>query len=194
MSVPGDRSKPMGLFAWGLGGALSLVGALCYAELASTYPRSGGDYVYLTRAFGDWCGFLFGWAQLAVILTASIGSMAFVFGDYAVGLLAGPGSALAESKGLKELWTAIFAAAAVAWVAAIVTNGILDNSFVVNAPRTPDPSTMRTVPYVVKRVVVYISEDQLELMSWLRWIQVLSGGGILVNLLLNLKWPTSSSE
>jgi hypothetical protein len=89
---------------------------------------------------------------------------------------------------------AIFAAAAVAWVAAIVTNGILDNSFVVNAPRTPDPSTMRTVPYVVKRVVVYISEDQLELMSWLRWIQVLSGGGILVNLLLNLKWPTSSSE
>jgi amino acid transporter len=100
----------MGLFAWGLGGALSLIGALCYAELASTYPRSGGDYVYLTRAFGDWCGFLFGWAQLAVILTASIGSMAFVFGDYAVGLLATPGSVIAEHK---ELWTAIFAAASV---------------------------------------------------------------------------------
>jgi amino acid transporter len=107
------ETPAMGLFAWGLGGALSLIGALCYAELASTYPRSGGDYVYLTRAFGDWCGFLFGWAQLAVILTASIGSMAFVFGDYAVGLFATPGSALAEHKGLKELWTAVFAAAAV---------------------------------------------------------------------------------
>lgn len=74
----------MGLGAWALGGLLSLIGALVYAELASTYPRMGGDYVYLKRAYGHWCGFLFGWAQLAVILTASIGAMAFVFGDYAV--------------------------------------------------------------------------------------------------------------
>ena len=74
----------MGLVVWGLGGVLSLIGALCYAELATTYPRLGGDYVYLTRAFGSWVGFLFGWAQLAVILTASIGMMAFVFARYAV--------------------------------------------------------------------------------------------------------------
>ena len=73
----------MGLLVWALGGALSLVGALCYAELASTYPRSGGDYVYLTRAFGPAVGFLFGWAQLVAILTGSIGAMAFVFADYA---------------------------------------------------------------------------------------------------------------
>src|SRR5437868_11008838 len=58
-------SPAWGLGAWALGGVLSLVGALCYAELASTYPRSGGDYVYLSRAFGRWCGFLFGWSQLA---------------------------------------------------------------------------------------------------------------------------------
>src|ERR1700680_3381288 len=64
---------------WVVGGLLSFIGALCYAELASAYPRSGGDYVYLSRAFGRWCGFLFGWAQLAVILTASIAMMAFVF-------------------------------------------------------------------------------------------------------------------
>jgi amino acid transporter len=63
-----------------------LVGALCYAELATTYPRSGGDYVYLTRAFGPWCGFLFGWAQLTVVLTASIAMMAFVFADFATGI------------------------------------------------------------------------------------------------------------
>ena len=71
---------------WALGGVLSLVGAMCYAELATTYPRSGGDYVYLTRAFGSWLGFLFGWAQLAVILTGSIGVMAFAFADYAIPL------------------------------------------------------------------------------------------------------------
>jgi APA family basic amino acid/polyamine antiporter len=71
---------------WLLGGLLSLIGALCYAELATTYPRSGGDYHYLTKAFGRWMGFLFGWAQLAVILTGSIASMAYAFADYGVQL------------------------------------------------------------------------------------------------------------
>jgi amino acid transporter len=74
---------------WVLGGVLSLIGALCYAELATAYPRSGGDYVYLTRAFGRWVGFLFGWAQLVAILTGSIGAMAYVFADYSVQLLHG---------------------------------------------------------------------------------------------------------
>src|SRR5947207_2056510 len=73
----------MGLLVWVVGGVLALVGGLCYAELATTYPRSGGDYVYLTQAFGRSVGFLFGWAQLALILPASIGVMAFVFGTYA---------------------------------------------------------------------------------------------------------------
>ncbi len=76
----------MGLAAWGLGGLLSLCGAFCYAELASTYPRSGGDYVYLTKAFGSWAGFLFGWAQMTVIMTGSIGMMAYVFANYATKL------------------------------------------------------------------------------------------------------------
>jgi amino acid transporter len=75
---------------WAVCGLLALVGALCYAELATAYPRTGGDYVYLGRAFGPWVGFLFGWAQLAVILTGSIGMMAYVFADYAVDLGAVP--------------------------------------------------------------------------------------------------------
>src|SRR6187431_3160915 len=75
-----------GMALWLVGGVVSLIGALCYAELATTYPRSGGDYVYLTRAFGPATGFLFGWAQLAVILTGSTGAMAFIFGEYAVAL------------------------------------------------------------------------------------------------------------
>lgn len=74
----------VGMGAWVLGGVLSFIGALCYAELATTYPRMGGDYVYLSRAFGKPVGFLFGWAQLAVILTGSIGAMAYAFGDYSV--------------------------------------------------------------------------------------------------------------
>jgi APA family basic amino acid/polyamine antiporter len=68
---------------WLLGGAMSLVGALCLAELAASYPRSGGDYVYLTRAFGSWLGFLFAWFQLSVVRAANIAMMGFVFADYA---------------------------------------------------------------------------------------------------------------
>ncbi len=74
------------LGVWAFGGVLSLIGALCYAELATTYPRYGGDYVYLTRGLDRPFGFLFGWSQLAVILTASTGAMAFIFGEYCAGL------------------------------------------------------------------------------------------------------------
>jgi amino acid transporter len=74
------------LAAWLAGGLLSFCGALCYAELATTYPRNGGDYEYLNRAYGRWLGFLFGWAQLTVILSASIGTMAYAFADYGVAI------------------------------------------------------------------------------------------------------------
>jgi APA family basic amino acid/polyamine antiporter len=77
-----------GLGVWLLGGLFSLLGAFCFAELASTYPRSGGEYVYLTRAFGPLMGFLFGWAQLAVIRPAgSIAVVAFGFAAYGASLL-----------------------------------------------------------------------------------------------------------
>jgi amino acid transporter len=75
------------LFAWALGGALSLVGVLCYAELATAYPDAGGDYHFLWRAFGPRVAFLFGWARLAVIQTGSIALLAFVVGDYAARFL-----------------------------------------------------------------------------------------------------------
>lgn len=87
-SNPAPVADSMGSFwgvlaVWGLGGAVSLVGAVCYAELASAYPHAGGDYHYFQRAFGDWMAFLFAWARLAVIQTGSIAFLAFVFGDYA---------------------------------------------------------------------------------------------------------------
>jgi len=68
---------------WVIGGALSLVGAMCYAELAGAYPRAGGDYVYLTRAYGRPVGFLFAWAQLWIVRPGSIGTLAYVFARYA---------------------------------------------------------------------------------------------------------------
>jgi amino acid transporter len=69
---------------WAGAGLLAFVGALCYAELGTTYPRSGGDYNYLTRAYGPLPGYLFGWAQLVVVQTGSIGMMAYIFASYMV--------------------------------------------------------------------------------------------------------------
>jgi basic amino acid/polyamine antiporter, APA family len=75
------------MLLWSLGGVVSFVGALCYAELATTYPDIGGTYYYLKRAFGLPIAFLFAWARMTVIQTGSIVLLAFVFGDYFSGLM-----------------------------------------------------------------------------------------------------------
>lgn len=79
-SAPGPWT---GLLVWVLGGLFALVGAFCFAELAGSYPHSGGEYVYLTRAFGSLVGYLFAWAQLTVIRPGSIAAVAYVFALYA---------------------------------------------------------------------------------------------------------------
>lgn len=76
-------SSQIALLTWLLGGSISLIGALCYAELATTYPHAGGNYYYLMRAFGKKIAFLFAWTRMTVLQTGSIALLAFVFGDYA---------------------------------------------------------------------------------------------------------------
>ena len=101
------------LLVWMAGGMLSIIGALCYAELASTYPSIGGDYHFLNRAYGSSVGFLYAWARLAVIQTGSIALLAYVFGDYLAAILpVGPHS------------PAIYAAAAVILIGAINWLGV----------------------------------------------------------------------
>ncbi|MCB9939217.1 MAG: amino acid permease [Planctomycetaceae bacterium] len=72
---------------WVLGGLISLAGALCYVELATATPEEGGDYVYLTRAYGRHVGFLFAWAEFWIVRPGSVGMMAFVFARFAHELL-----------------------------------------------------------------------------------------------------------
>jgi basic amino acid/polyamine antiporter, APA family len=68
---------------WVVGALIALVGALCYAELATAYPASGGAYIYLGHAFGRRMATLFAWAELCVVRPGSIGAVAFVFAHYA---------------------------------------------------------------------------------------------------------------
>src|SRR5690554_6931287 len=68
---------------WLAGGFLSLLGALCYAELASANPDSGGEYYFLSKAYGKPVGFLFTWGRMTVIQTGSLALVSFILGDYA---------------------------------------------------------------------------------------------------------------
>jgi basic amino acid/polyamine antiporter, APA family len=64
------------LAVWAVMGALTASGALCYAELATRFPRAGGGYVFLREAFGRRCAFVYGWMALLVMdpgLTAALG-------------------------------------------------------------------------------------------------------------------------
>jgi len=68
---------------WLVGGLITLIGALCYAELSAAHPHAGGEYHFLSRAYGKPIAMLFGWARGTVIQTGAIAGVAFVLGDYA---------------------------------------------------------------------------------------------------------------
>ncbi len=72
---------------WLVGGLITFVGALVYAELASAHPSGGGEYHFLSHALGRPIGLLFAWARITVIQTGAIAAVAFAYGDYAQQLL-----------------------------------------------------------------------------------------------------------
>ncbi len=74
------------LAAWILGGAVCLLGVLIYSELASSYPESGGNYIYLREAYGRWAGFLFAWSELWVVRSGSMAAVSYVFAEHFLSL------------------------------------------------------------------------------------------------------------
>ncbi len=85
--VAGNVESDLAFIAtWIVGGLVTLIGALCYAELAAAHPHAGGEYHFLSRAFGRPVAMLFGWARGSVIQTGAIAAVAFVLGDYATQL------------------------------------------------------------------------------------------------------------
>lgn len=75
------------LLFWIAGGFVSLMGALCYAELSSRMPNAGGEYHFLSLAFGPAVGFFLSWGRMSVIQTGSIALVAYILGDYATVVL-----------------------------------------------------------------------------------------------------------
>jgi APA family basic amino acid/polyamine antiporter len=116
--VAGIAGSPgLMMAAWVLGGVLSFIGALTYAELATAYPSTGGDYTFLTRAFGRNVSFLFAWARTMVIVTGSIALIGFILGDY-----------LTRLYSLGPYSSAIYAAIAVVLLTGINLAGLRESS------------------------------------------------------------------
>jgi APA family basic amino acid/polyamine antiporter len=70
------------LFVWGLGGVITLTGALTFAELGAMFPQAGGVYVYLKEAYGDLFGFLYGWVYLVVITSGANAALSIACAYY----------------------------------------------------------------------------------------------------------------
>src|SRR5438874_7544502 len=70
------------LACWGVGALFAFAGALSYSELGVNFPSSGGEYVYLTHAFGPEWGFMTGWVSFFAGFSAPIAAAALAFSDY----------------------------------------------------------------------------------------------------------------
>jgi APA family basic amino acid/polyamine antiporter len=70
------------IVAWLGVGAFVMVGGMIYAELGTRFPETGGEYVYIRKAFGARAGFLFGWAQLFIIRTSPTAGLSLIAADY----------------------------------------------------------------------------------------------------------------
>src|SRR3954452_20573405 len=85
--VSADISRLVGsagwlLVVWAITGALTVIAALTYGELAAMMPRAGGQYVYLREAYGPLWGFLYGWTLFLVIQTGTIAAVAVAFSRF----------------------------------------------------------------------------------------------------------------
>jgi APA family basic amino acid/polyamine antiporter len=81
--LAGDLGQPgLVIGIWFVGAALALAGALCYSELGSNFPRSGGEYVYLSEAWGPAWGFIDGWVSFFAGFSAPIATAALAISAY----------------------------------------------------------------------------------------------------------------
>uniref|UniRef100_A0A2K6LLR4 Solute carrier family 7 member 10 n=2 Tax=Rhinopithecus TaxID=542827 RepID=A0A2K6LLR4_RHIBE len=75
-------SVGLALFVWVLGGGVTVLGSLCYAELGVAIPKSGGDYAYVTEIFGGLAGFLLLWSAFLIMYPTSLAVISMTFSNY----------------------------------------------------------------------------------------------------------------
>lgn len=119
---------------WLVGGALTLLGALSYAELCAMMPRAGGQYVFLREAFGRLVAFLYGWTLFLVIQTGFNAAVAIAFAKFlgGVGLRVGETDVVLAVGGLTLSRAQIVAVAVIAVLTWINARGVREGALVQN--------------------------------------------------------------
>lgn len=101
------------LFAWTLGGVVALMQGMVTAELATRFPKAGGEYVFLREAYGEFVAFFFGWAYTVFIIGGGVATIALAFGDFGCELFS-----------LEPGWSGSLATAAILVVMSINAMGL----------------------------------------------------------------------
>lgn len=118
-ATPGEAARHLAspwviLLAWVAAGLITLLQTLVTAELATRFPKAGGEYQYLKEAYGEFAGFFFGWSFVVFILGGGAGTIAALFGGFA-----------AELTGIESPWASpMLGCAAVAAVVIVNAAGL----------------------------------------------------------------------
>jgi len=126
LSSVGD-SVPLAALVWLLGGILSLLGALTYAELSARHPRAGGLYIYIRDCFGALPAFLFGWTFFFVISAGTVATLAVAFANY-----------LSEFIPLSR------------WLAKVIAVGMILSITLINVRSTQQSAALTTITTTLK--------------------------------------------
>jgi basic amino acid/polyamine antiporter, APA family len=157
------------IMLWVVGGIVALCGALSYAELAAAFPRSGGEYNFLSRIFHPAVGFLAGWVSATVGFAAPVALAAMAFGSYFHGVVPAASplalafavtwlvslvhlSGVSQGSAFQNISTFLKVALIVAFIVAALTSGVREPvSF---APAFQDLSYMTSAPFAISLVFV----------------------------------------
>ncbi len=163
------------MMLWVIGGLAALCGALSYAELGASLPRSGGEYTFLGEAYHPAAGFISGWVSATIGFAAPTAVVAIAFAKYTGAILPaglGDGSqkilacalviilALLHARSRKVSGTTqtAFTAIKIALIAAFILAAFIFTATPQSldlVPKTSDPSVMLSVPYGV--ALIYVS-------------------------------------
>lgn len=115
------QSSSQLLLVWAVGGIIAFMGGLCFAELGAMFPQTGGQYVYLEKAFSPWLGYLFGWTLFSTIQTGAIAAVSYTCARF-----------ISYFLPMKDIWI-IALAAGIIWLLSLVNFlGIRPGSLVQN--------------------------------------------------------------
>lgn len=120
------------LLVWIVGGLMTIIGAMSYAELSSMFPKAGGQYVYLREAYNPFVAFLYGWAFFIVIECGTIAAVAVAFATYLGYIIPGldTASSLVAIGSFSISFTQLIAIASIVLLSYINTRGINEGRWI----------------------------------------------------------------